>query len=96
MGIFKESKRKRYAKGFKWGRIEHKFEERTTTLLLFSVFVLLASMVFQYQLHIKESIYFFIFSFCLLVVCLLFRVIASFAHKREKHYMDALRFKRKK
>lgn len=82
-----KSKREQYAEGFKWGRLEHKSEKACTVLLVIAFFVLLIHLYIQHV--VVEYI-----AVGILLMALISRLIASVAHKMEKHYMDKLRFKR--
>ena len=83
----KDSKREQYAKGFKYGRIEHKAEETCTVLLIIALIALVSHLYIN--LIVVEYI-----AVGILVMALICRIVASVAHKMEKHYMDSLRFKR--
>ena len=93
MSKFSKKHRKKYARGFKWGRIEHNAEARTTRLLIVGFVILacyIAAIVYVPWLNLTWAV-------CLAAVvfllALIFRLVAAFAHKREKHYMDKLRFR---
>lgn len=83
------SKRNQYTKGFAWGRREHKFESLMTKFLLVAVAGVGLSLLFEWDL-LRAIV------LGLLVIVLLFRLLTAFAHGREKHYMDSLRFKRRR
>lgn len=81
----KDNKREQYAKGFKWGKLEHKSESACTVFLVIAFITLIA------HLYINVVVVEYI-AIGILVMALICRLIASIAHKLEKHYMDNLRF----
>jgi len=92
--LFLKSKRQRYADGFAWGKREHNAETMATQLLWVTVILLFTHILIQYKnisvlipLMLQEYL---IMGF--LVATLAYRLIAAFAHKREKAHMDKLRF----
>jgi hypothetical protein len=86
--LFRLSKRRQYATGFKWGKIEHNAEARATKMLMLTTGIL--------GIYILTWLSFLVYAALgLLIVTLGFRLIASVAHGREKHFMDVLRFSRK-
>lgn len=89
------SKKQRYANGFKWGRREHYFEELTTKFLVVGIIGLALSIYIQFWEGYNAK-WFFIVCECLLVITWIFRLISAFAHRREKAYMDDVRFHRSK
>ena len=93
--LFQGSKKKRYARGFKWGKTEHKYEERTTRWLIVGILILCAGIYLEFWTEWPFAKYVFFLAILVFVICWLFRVIAAFAHRREKAAMDKLRFKRK-
>jgi uncharacterized membrane protein HdeD (DUF308 family) len=93
MSKFSRKHRKEYAKGFKWGRREHKAEERTTKLLIIGFIALaiyIAASIYTPNLELIWIVY---AATAVFLLALVFRLVAAFAHKREKHYMDKLRFR---
>jgi hypothetical protein len=82
------NKRKQYATGFRWGKREHRFESWMTKLLLVAIIGVGISLWFSWD-WIRVAV------LGLLVIVLLFRLFTAFAHGREKHYMDRLRFHRR-
>ena len=88
------NKKKGYATGFKWGKREHKFEKRTTKLLVVGIILLGAGIYLEYWEYWRQTKYLFFAVFIIFVVCWLFRLISAYCHIREKHYMDKLRFNR--
>ena len=81
----KKSIKKRFTKGFWWGKVEHKLEKITTAFLLISLLFLLIGAVERKWVYVLAAIVFNTAS-------LLFRVLAGISHRIEKHYMDKLRF----
>ena len=81
----KKDIKKRFTKGFWWGKVEHKLEKITTIFLLISVLLSLVGIVERRWWYIFAALAFN-------GVSLLFRVSAGLAHRIEKHYMDKLRF----
>ena len=77
--------KREFAKGFKWGHREHNFE-KCTTWLLFLGFILLVI-----GLLTKRWVWQFV-AVPVFGLALIFRVLAGFAHRMEKHFMDKLRF----
>ncbi len=82
------NKRKQYATGFRWGRREHFFESLMTRFLLIAIAGVGISLLFEWDL-LRAIV------LGLLVIVLILRLLTAFAHNREKHYMDSLRFRRK-
>lgn len=82
-------KREQYRKGFWWGRKEHAAERLTTKLLVAG----LAFLGLYFWLKWLPLAY---LAGVLLFFALLLRLVAAFAHGREKHYMDRLRFGKRK
>ena len=79
--------KKEFAKGFWWGRREHNLEKYTTWLLLLGFILLVIGLLTKrwvWQLMATP-----VFG-----LALVFRVLAGFAHRMEKHFMDKLRFGR--
>ena len=80
-----KSQKRKFTKGFFWGRIEHKFETYTTYSLLLGVIIQLIGLLARVWIWILVATVFF-------GVALVLRVGAGIAHKIEKFYMDKLRF----
>lgn len=80
----KEQKR-RFTKGFKYGKIEHKLETYTTYTLLLGVLIQIAAIWSRKWTYCIIAASFF-------GVALVFRFFAGIAHKLEKHFMGSLRF----
>jgi len=77
--------KKQFAKGFFWGKIEHKLESYTTLFLLVGLLFHLAGIISRKWILVIVAVGFFLIS-------LVFRVCAGISHKLEKHFMDSLRF----
>jgi len=75
-----------FAKGFWWGRREHNFERYTTYFLVIGFLFLVAGLLGR---RIWQLV-----SIPMLVLALLFKMLAGFAHRMEKHYNDKLRYGR--
>jgi len=88
------NRKKRYATGFKWGRIEHRFEKLTTNWLVIGIILLGLSIYLEYWMYWGLTKYLFYATFFIFVICWFFRIISAFSHNREKAYMDKLRFGR--
>ena len=80
-----KSQKRRFTKGFFWGRIEHKLETYTTCSLLLGVILQFIGLLMRVWIWILVATVFF-------GVALILRVGAGIAHKIEKHYMRYLRF----
>ena len=80
-----KAQKRKFVKGFFWGKIEHKLEGYTTILLLIGVILQIVGLATR-----KWS--WLLFAFVLFILALLFRVGAGIAHRIEKFYMDKLRF----
>ena len=98
MDLFEEKKRKRkqWAKGFEWGKREHKFETLTTKWLIAGIILLIGAIYLEFWLDKDFSKDIFFIVSIVFAISLIFRFISSYSHKKEKVYMDKLRFKRKK
>ena len=79
--------KKEFAKGFWWGHREHNFEKYTTCLLLLGFTLLVAGLI-------TERRFWQFIAAPVFGLALVFRVLAGFAHRMEKHFMDKLRFGR--
>lgn len=82
-----KSQKKRFTKGFFWGRIEHRLETYTTLLLLIGVILQVIGLLERKWIWILTAASFF-------GIALIFRFFAGISHKIEKFYMDTLRFGR--
>jgi len=80
-----KAQKRKFVKGFKWGRIEHKLETYTTYTLLVGILIQIAGMLTKIWFIVFVATGFFGIAF-------VFRFFAGTAHKLEKHYMDKLRF----
>ena len=82
----KEQKRQ-FTKGFWWGRQEHRFERYTTYFLLVGFLFHVAGLLTKrWVLELVMTPF--------LGLALIFRGLAGFAHRMEKHYNDKLRYGR--
>jgi len=93
MSRFSRKHRKQYARGFRWGRIEHNAEAGTTRLLIMGFVILasyIAASIYVPWLDLIWAIY---VAAVIFLLALIFRLVAAFAHGREKYYMDKLRFR---
>lgn len=86
--------KKRYAIGFKWGKLEHKFEILTTKWLVLGIILLGIGIYLEYWTYWRQTKYVLYIAFIVFLFCWIFRLISAFCHKMEKAYMDRLRFKR--
>lgn len=77
--------KKEFTKGFWWGRREHNLEKYTTWLLLLGFVLLVLGLL-------SKRWFWQLIATPVFGLALVFRVLAGFAHRREKHYMDKLRF----
>lgn len=77
--------KRKFTKGFFWGRIEHRLETYTTYSLLFGIILQIIGLLERTWIWILAASGVF-------GVSLVLRVCAGTAHKIEKHYMDKLRF----
>ena len=82
-----KSQKKRFTKGFFWGKLEHRLESYTTFLLLIGVILQIIGLLERKWIWIVTATGFF-------GVSLIFRFFAGVSHKIEKFYMDKLRFGR--
>ena len=82
-----KSQKKRFTKGFWWGKLEHRLETYTTFLLLIGTILQVIGLLERKWIWILTATGFF-------GVALIFRVCAGISHKIEKFYMDGLRFGR--
>ena len=80
-----KSQKKKFRKGFFWGKIEHKLETYTTYTLLLGIIVQTIGLLERKHTFTLIGLLLFSFAFIL-------RVLAGTAHKLEKHYMKYLRF----
>ena len=80
-----KEQRKKFRRGFWWGRREHNLEKYTTWLLLLGFMLLVTGLL------TKRWVWQFIAA-PVFGLALVFRVLAGFAHRMEKHFMDKLRF----
>lgn len=80
-----KGQKKKFTKGFWWGRQEHKLETYTTYTLLIGVFLQITGLVTRKWIWILIASGFF-------NIALFFRFFAGISHKIEKKYMDKLRF----
>lgn len=79
--------RKKFKKGFFWGRIEHRLETYTTYILLIGLLFQITGLLTKKWIWTLVATGFF-------GIALIFRFFAGISHKFEKHYMDKLRFGR--
>ena len=82
-----KQQKRQFAKGFWWGRQEHRFERYTT------YFLIIGFLFHAVGLLTKRWIWELIMT-PFLGLALIFRGLAGFAHKMEKHYNDKLRYGR--
>ena len=80
-----KAQKKKFTKGFFWGKIEHKLETYTTYTLLIGVFLQITGLVTRKWIWILIAAGIF-------GISLVFRFFAGISHKIEKFYMDKLRF----
>ena len=80
-----KSQKKKFVKGFWWGKLEHRLETYTTFLLLIGVMLQVIGLFTRIWIWILIASGFF-------GIALVFRFFAGISHKVEKFYMDKLRF----
>lgn len=80
-----KSQKKRFTKGFWWGRVEHKTETLCT-------YTLLIGLLFQVTGLLTKRWIWSLIATGFFVIALFFRFISGVSHKLEKHYMKYLRF----
>ena len=77
--------KKKFKKGFFWGKIEHKLETYTTYTLVIGLIVQIIGLI-------ERKYFFILIGLSLFLISLIFRIFAGISHKLEKHYMKYLRF----
>lgn len=77
--------RKRYARGFRWGKREHRFRRYTLRITVAGLFIL----VLYYFVRVVPIL---VAGIALIALAVVTNLWAGFAHVREKHAMDSLRF----
>ena len=80
-----KSQKRKFTKGFWWGKLEHCLESYTTFLLLIGVILQIIGLLERKWIWVLTATGFF-------GIALVFRVCAGIAHKVERHYMRYLRF----
>ena len=80
-----KAQKRKFTKGFWWGRVEHRLETYTTYILLIGILLQIIGLLERKWIWILTASGFF-------GIALILRFFAGISHKIEKHYMDLLRF----
>ncbi len=80
-----KAQKKKFTKGFWWGKQEHRLETYTTYTLLIGILLQITGLLTRKWIWTLIATIFFCIAF-------VFRFFAGIAHKIEKYYMDKLRF----
>ena len=82
-----KQQKRQFAKGFWWGKQEHRFEHYTTYFLVVGFLLHITGLLTKRWVLELITMPFF-------GLALIFRGLAGFAHRMEKHYNDKLRYGR--